>query len=76
MLIDKIIFLICHKFKTNNITFTKKLENDKVMTEIYDDEKLIVKFDLLDLYENCFQHGNHFFTEFINKLKTHIEKNL
>ncbi len=76
MLLDKIIFLISHKFKSNNIMFTKYIENDKLMAEIFDNGKTVAKFDLLELYESCLYHGNHFFTDFIEKLKEHLEKEL
>lgn len=76
MLLDKIIFLVNSKFKSNNITFTKYLENDKLIAEIYDNNKIVAKFDLLELYEGCIYHGNHFFTDFIEKLKEHLEKRL
>jgi len=76
MLTDKILFLVANKFQSNDFDIKKYIENDKVIAEIYDKNESVVKFDLLELYEGCLYHGNHFFPEFIETLKNHLEKKL
>lgn len=77
MLVDKILFFVSHKMNSNDIS-TKKYINDedKVMVDILDGDRVVAKFKLEEIYESCIEHGSHFFDHFVDKLKDHISNKL